>query len=104
MLEVTSPGLERPLKTAAAVKEAVGKYVHVKLYQAIDKAKVFEGTLLSFDGEDLIIQYMDKTRKKEEELEKRRQDIQYKQAVWDKAANIAKYDFTSHTQLPPDSS
>ena len=30
-----------------------------------------------------------KTRKKEEELEKRRQDIQYKQAVWDKAANIA---------------
>lgn len=31
----------------------------------------------------------DKTRKKEEELEKRRQDIQYKQAVWDKAANIA---------------
>ena len=65
MLEVTSPGLERPLKTASAVKEAVGKYVHVKLYQAIDKAKVFEGTLLSFDGEELVIEYMDKTRNKE---------------------------------------
>ena len=65
MLEVTSPGLERPLKTADAVKKAVGKYIHVKLYQAIDKIKVFEGTLLSFDGTDLIMEYMYKTRKKE---------------------------------------
>lgn len=31
----------------------------------------------------------DKTRKKEEELEKKRRDIQYKQAVWDKAMNIS---------------
>ena len=65
MLEVTSPGLERPLKTADAVKKAVGKYIHVKVYQAIDKIKVFEGTLLSFDGTDLIMENMDKTRKKE---------------------------------------
>ncbi|HFI0238920.1 TPA: ribosome maturation factor RimP [Streptococcus suis] len=65
MLEVTSPGLERPLKTADAVAQAVGKYIHVKLYQAIDKVKIFEGTLLSFDGTDLVMEYMDKTRKKE---------------------------------------
>lgn len=65
MLEVTSPGLERPLKTAEAVEQAVGHYLHVKLYQAIDKIKVFEGTLLSFDGEQLVMEYMDKTRKKE---------------------------------------
>ena len=65
MLEVTSPGLERPLKTADAVEKAVGKYIYVKLYQAIDKIKVFEGTLLSFDGTDLIMEYMYKTRKKE---------------------------------------
>ncbi|MGT2753598.1 ribosome maturation factor RimP [Streptococcus ovis] len=65
MLEVTSPGLERPLKTAEAVEQAVGHYIHVKLYQAIDKIKVFEGTLLSFDGEQLVMEYMDKTRKKE---------------------------------------
>ncbi|NQJ69188.1 ribosome maturation factor RimP [Streptococcus suis] len=65
MLEVTSPGLERPLKTADAVNQAVGKYIHVKLYQAIDKVKIFEGTLLSFDGTDLVMEYMDKTRKKE---------------------------------------
>lgn len=65
MLEVTSPGLERPLKTAAAVEQAIGKYIHVKLYQAIDKVKIFEGTLLSFNGEELVIEYLDKTRKKE---------------------------------------
>lgn len=65
MLEVTSPGLERPLKTKEALEKAVGSYIHVKLYQAIDKAKVFEGNLLSFDGEELVMEYMDKTRKKE---------------------------------------
>ncbi|NQI69891.1 ribosome maturation factor RimP [Streptococcus suis] len=65
MLEVTSPGLERPLKSADAVAQAVGKYIHVKLYQAIDKNKIFEGTLMSFDGTNLVMEYMDKTRKKE---------------------------------------
>ncbi|CQR24311.1 ribosome maturation protein RimP [Streptococcus varani] len=65
MLEVTSPGLERPLKTAEAVANAVGDYINVKLYQAIDKVKVSEGRLLSFDGENLLLEYMDKTRKKE---------------------------------------
>ncbi|CRH92448.1 SP14.3 [Chlamydia trachomatis] len=65
MLEVTSPGLERPLKTKEALEKAVGSYIHVKLYQAIDKTKVFEGNLLSFDGEELVMEYMDKTRKKE---------------------------------------
>ena len=43
-LEVTSPGLERPLKTKEAIAGAVGKYIHVGLYKAIDKQKVFEGT------------------------------------------------------------
>ncbi len=65
MLEVTSPGLERPLKTKEALEKAIGQYIHVKLYQAIDKVKVFEGTLQAFDGTDLVMEYMDKTRKKE---------------------------------------
>ncbi|MGT2749490.1 ribosome maturation factor RimP [Streptococcus orisasini] len=64
MLEVSSPGLERPLKTAESLTNAVGQYVNVSLYQAIDKVKVFEGDLLAFDGEALTISYMDKTRQK----------------------------------------
>ena len=63
-LEITSPGLERPLKTKDAIAGTVGKYIHVGLYQAIDKQKVFEGTLLAFEEDELIMEYMDKTRKK----------------------------------------
>lgn len=64
MLEVSSPGLERPLKTKEALEAAVGKYVNVSLYKAIDKIKVFQGDLIAFDGENLTIAYLDKTRKK----------------------------------------
>ncbi|MCC9969972.1 ribosome maturation factor RimP, partial [Streptococcus agalactiae] len=62
MLEVSSPGLERPLKTAEALSNAVCSYINVSLYKSIDKVKIFEGDLLSFDGETLTIDYMDKTR------------------------------------------
>ena len=64
MLEVSSPGLERPLKTVESLKAAVGSYVNVSLYKAIDKVKVFQGDLLAFDGETLTIDYLDKTRHK----------------------------------------
>ena len=67
-LEVSSPGLERPLKTAEAIEAAVGSYINVSLYQSIDKKKMFEGDLLSFDGEILHMEYMDKTRKKQVEI------------------------------------
>ena len=62
MLEVSSPGLERPLKTKEALKNAVG------LYKAIDKIKIFQGDLLAFDGETLTIDYLDKTRHKTVEI------------------------------------
>ncbi|WP_067103692.1 ribosome maturation factor RimP [Streptococcus sp. DD13] len=68
MLEVTSPGLERPLKTPEALEAAVGKYVNVRLYQAIDKIKEFQGDLLFFDGETLVLAYQDKTRQKEVQI------------------------------------
>ncbi len=64
MLEVSSPGLERPLKTAEALENAVGSYVNVSLYKAINKVKIFEGDLVAFDGETLTIDYLDKTRHK----------------------------------------
>ena len=51
MLEVSSPGLERPLKTKEALTNAVGQYINVSLYKAIDKIKIFQGDLVAFDGE-----------------------------------------------------
>lgn len=68
MLEVSSPGLERPLKTKEALENAVGSYINVSLYKAIDKVKIFEGDLVSFDGENLVIDFMDKTRHKQVEI------------------------------------
>ena len=43
-LEVTSLAVERPLKTKEALEGAVGKYVNISLYKAVEKQKVFEGT------------------------------------------------------------
>lgn len=68
MLEVSSPGLERPLKTAEGLKAAVGSYINVSLYRAIDKVKVFQGDLVAFDGDTLTIDYLDKTRHKTVEI------------------------------------
>lgn len=67
-LEISSPGLERPLKTKESLAAAVGRYINVSLYKAIDKIKVFEGDLVAFDGEILVMDYLDKTRKKQVEI------------------------------------
>lgn len=64
LLEVSSPGLERPLKTVEEINNAIGSYVNISLYKAIDKAKVFQGTLIAFDGEVMTIDYLDKTQQK----------------------------------------
>ncbi len=67
-LEISSPGLERPLKTKESLEAAIGQYINVSLYKAIDKVKIFEGDLVAFDGETLTMDYMDKTRKKTVEI------------------------------------
>lgn len=54
-LEVSSPGAERPLKKAADVAKAVGKNVYVTTYEPIGGFKEFEGELLSFENEELVI-------------------------------------------------
>lgn len=54
-LEVSSPGAERPLKKAADVAKAVGKDVYVTVYEPIQGLKEFEGRLLSFENEELLI-------------------------------------------------
>lgn len=55
-LEVSSPGAERPLKKPEDVVKAVGKDVFVTTYEPIDGQKEFEGRLLSFEQDDMLIQ------------------------------------------------
>ncbi len=63
-LEVFPPGAERPLKKEADFQNAIGKYVHVGLYQKLDGKKIFEGDLMAVTPTTLTIDYLDKTRHK----------------------------------------
>ncbi|QVK18972.1 ribosome maturation factor RimP [Mycoplasmatota bacterium] len=61
MLEISSPGAERPLKTKEDVKNAINKYVNVKLYAPILNSKEYNGDLIAFDNDVLTLRYKDKT-------------------------------------------
>lgn len=68
LLEVASPGAERPLRKAEHFAGAVGEYIFVKLYQKINNEKEITGDLVSFDGETLVVDVLDKTRHKNIEI------------------------------------
>ncbi|AAU40779.1 ribosome maturation protein RimP [Bacillus licheniformis CG-B52] len=63
-LEVSSPGAERPLKKEADFMKALGKNVYIKTYEPIEGNKEFEGELSAFDGENVEVTVMIKTRRK----------------------------------------
>ena len=68
MLEVASPGAERPLKTADNFADAVGENVSISLYQKLEGEKSWVGELLSADSEKIRLSVTFKTRKKEIEI------------------------------------
>ena len=49
-LNVSSPGLDRPLKTARDFQKRMGERVEVKLYAPLKGKKFFEATLVGYDG------------------------------------------------------
>jgi ribosome maturation factor RimP len=50
-LEVSSPGLERPLVTAAHFRRFLGKKARVRLHQGVDGRRNYAGTIVSVDGD-----------------------------------------------------
>lgn len=56
IFEVSSPGLDRPLKKEKDFERSLGKEVEVKLYKAIDKQKEFIGCLTAYDKDTVTIQ------------------------------------------------
>ena len=70
-LEVSSPGAERPLKTEADMQNAIGKYVHLSFYQAIDGEKFYEGTLKEVNDDSVVLTIRIKTRTKDIEIERK---------------------------------
>lgn len=55
ILEVSSPGVERPFKTGRDFERAMGENVRIKFYKAIDGSKTIEGILEEYDGETVTI-------------------------------------------------
>lgn len=54
ILEVSSPGLDRPLKKDKDYARSIGKIVDVKVFQSLEAAegqKSFQATLLAYDPE-----------------------------------------------------
>lgn len=62
-LEVSSPGAERPLKKESDYVQAVGQFVFIKTYEAINDLKEFEGYLLVNEPDTVEVEMRIKTRK-----------------------------------------
>lgn len=60
ILEVSSPGLDRPLKKDKDFERSIGKDVEFKLYKALNGQKEFVGTLVSYTAEDMTVRIDDK--------------------------------------------
>lgn len=63
-LEVSSPGIEKPLKTFEQVQKSVGEYVYVKLKDPKAGLCEIEGYLTSINGKELEFEYLVKNIKK----------------------------------------
>ena len=58
-LEVSSPGLDRPLKGIEAFRRFVGRGAKVKLNAMVDARKRFEGVIEGVDGGDITFRLID---------------------------------------------
>ncbi len=59
ILEVSSPGLGRPLKKEKDFVRSIGKEVDIHLYKSIDRQKEFTGVLKSWSKEEIVLQIED---------------------------------------------
>ena len=68
IMEVSSPGLGRPLKKEKDYKRSLGKELEIRTYRAINREKEFYGILKSYDEGTVTIENEDGelTFKKEE--------------------------------------
>lgn len=54
-LNVSSPGLDRPLKTDRDFQKRIGKDVEVKLFAPLKGVKYFECKLVDYDGKNVVL-------------------------------------------------
>lgn len=56
ILEVSSPGLDRPLKKEKDFARSLQKEVDVKLYKPLNKEKEYRGILIDYDEEKVVLE------------------------------------------------
>ena len=61
ILEVSSPGLGRPLKKEKDFMRSVGQEIEIRTYRMVDKKKEFIGILTEFDKDTVTIEQDDET-------------------------------------------
>lgn len=54
-LEVSSPGIDRPLTRLSDYADWAGHEARIKLSEAIDKRKMFDAVLHGVDGDDILV-------------------------------------------------
>ena len=59
IMEVSSPGLGRPLKKEKDYARSMGKELEIRTYRAIDKQKEFYGILTAYDNNSVTIEMED---------------------------------------------
>jgi ribosome maturation factor RimP len=62
LLEVSSPGVERPFKKDRDFEKAIGENVKIMFYKAINGKKTAEGILEKYDGETVTVLLDDDNR------------------------------------------
>ncbi|MCD8155814.1 MAG: ribosome maturation factor RimP [Clostridiales bacterium] len=67
VMEISSPGLDRPLKKEKDFARSVGKAVEIRTYRPIEKQKEFCGVLTAYDSNSVTIE----TEGKEQIFEKK---------------------------------
>ena len=55
-LEVSSPGLDRPLRGVDDYRRFAGRYAKLVVSAAVDNQKAFEGHLRGIDGDDVLLE------------------------------------------------
>ncbi|MCM8761580.1 MAG: ribosome maturation factor RimP [Candidatus Omnitrophica bacterium] len=57
VLEVSSPGLDRPIKTDRDFERSIGKMLELTTYEAIDGRKTHEGLLIGMNRDEIVIEF-----------------------------------------------
>ena len=60
ILEVSSPGLLRPIKKDKDFERNMGRNVEVRCFKMIDKQKEFTGILLAYDADSVTVKTSEK--------------------------------------------